>query len=126
MANSVITLQAKNKLLRARAGEGTATKIVGFAFGSGGVDSKGNVLIPSSEQTALNNELIRKEVSNVIMQSDTRCTYECKLELNDVPGASISEMGVYDEDGDFIAFVNFGAKMKSNDVEMTFQIDDVF
>lgn len=126
MADAVVTLTARNKMLRARAGEITLAKIEGFAFGDGGVDASGNVRAPTESQTKLNNELLRKEIDGYTMISDTQCRYECTLANDDLVNENISEIAIYDADGDLIAIKNFKAKGKDADLEMTFQIDDMF
>lgn len=126
MANSIVTLKARNKMLRARAGEIVLPKIAGFAFGSGGVDETGEVLIPADDQENLNNELYRKKIDGYEMISETKCRYKCTLANEELAGANISEIGLYDEDGDLIAIKNFKSKGKDDDIEMEFHIDDTF
>jgi phage-related tail fiber protein len=126
MAEAVVTLAARKKILRARAGEISLAKIKGFAFGDGGVDASGNVIMPGTEQTSLNNELLRKDIDGYLMLSDTQCRYECTLACSDLVGEDISEIAVFDEDGDLISIKNFKPKGKDGDLEMTFQIDDIF
>ena len=63
--NVIITKSARKKMVQARAGAITLPKIVGMAFGSGGVDSAGNVISPSETQTALKKELLRKPISGL-------------------------------------------------------------
>ena len=126
MADAIVTLKARNKMLRARAGEIMLPKIAGFAFGNGGVDSSGNVLAPNENQESLNSELLRKEIDGYTMISDTKCRYECTLANEELAGESISEIALYDADGDIIAIKTFSAKGKDADFEMTFQIDDTF
>lgn len=48
--NVIITKTARKKLVQARAGAITLPKIVGMVFGSGGVDSSGNVIAPSENR----------------------------------------------------------------------------
>ena len=43
MSETVVTTLAKRKMLRARAGIQAIPAITGMAFGSGGVDSSGNI-----------------------------------------------------------------------------------
>lgn len=126
MADAVVTLAARNKMLRARAGEITLAKVLGFAFGNGGVDTSGNVITPVETQTALNNELLRKEIDGYEMLSDTRCRYKCTLAASDLVNENISEIAIYDADGDLIAIKNFKPKGKDGDLEMTFHVDDAF
>ena len=126
MADAVVTLQAKKKMMRARAGEISLPKIVGMAFGSGGVDSSLNVITPVATQTKLNNELLRKKIDGYTILSDSKCRYECTLKNSELVGSYISELGLYDEDGDLVAIKNFMRKGKDADIEMTMQIDDEF
>ena len=126
MANAVVTTTAKIKMMKARAGEIALPKVVGMAFGSGGVDSSLNVITPSASQTTLNNELLRKEVDGYTFISDTKCRYECTLLNDELVGNYISEIALYDEDGDLVAIKNFLRKGKDADIEMTMQMDDEF
>lgn len=126
MADAVVTKKARNKMLRARAGEITLPKIVGFAFGDGGTDDSGNVLTPLEEQETLHSELLRKAIDGYTMLSDTTCRYECTLENEELAGESISELALYDADGDLVAIKNCMPKGKDGDFQMLFQIDDMF
>lgn len=58
--------------------------------------------------------------------NDTVCRYSCTLEASELAGKSISELALYDADGDLIAIKNFSGKGKDDDLEMTFNIDDTF
>lgn len=122
--NSVVTVIAREKMLKARAGAITLPKIKGFAFGNGGVDTGGNVLAPSETQNTLNNELLRKEIDGYEFTSNLVCRYSCTLEKSELSGYKISEIALYDEDGDLVAIKTFLPKGKDDDLEMTFQIDD--
>lgn len=124
--NVVITKTARRKLVRARAGEIALPKIVGMAFGSGGVDAAGNVIAPGEQQTALKKELLRKPVSGHAMISETTCRYECTLAETELAGQYISEIGLYDADGDVVCIKTFTKKGKDEDIEMTYTLDDVF
>lgn len=126
MADAVVTKAGRQKMLKARAGDIVLPKIVGMAFGSGGVSSEGFVIEPSPEQTALHNELMRMEVDSHSYLSDTTCRYTCTLQSAELAGENISELGLYDEDDDLVAIKNFSAKGKDADVEMTFNVDDIF
>lgn len=126
MADAVVTLAARKKMVQARAGEAPLPKIVGVAFGSGGVDGNGGVLTPDGTQTALKQELLRKPVDKYTFLSDTKCRYECTLAEGELTGEFISEAALYDEDGDLVAVKNFLPKGKDDDLEMTIQIDDEF
>ena len=92
--NSIITKKARENMVKARAGAITLPKIVGMAFGSGGVDTSGNVIVPTAEQAALKNELLRKEIDGYSFVNDTTCRYQCTLSESELAGAYISEVGL--------------------------------
>ncbi len=124
--NVIITQAARKKLVQARAGEINLPKIVGMAFGSGGADSDGNVMPPAEAQTGLNHELMRKEISGYKFISETTCRYECTLSEPELAGEYISEIGLYDSDGDIICIKAFTPKGKDSDIEMTYALEDIF
>ncbi len=53
-AEAVVTLLARSKMVKARAGISPLPKITGIAFGDGGTDSEQQVLAPDGNQTELN------------------------------------------------------------------------
>ena len=124
--NVIITVTARKKMVQARAGAIVLPKIVGMVFGSGGVDASGNVIAPTEDQTELNHEIFRKEISGYTFISDTRCRYECDLTESELAGEYISEIGLYDADGDISCIKTFTKKGKDGDLEMAFTLDDVF
>ncbi len=126
MENVIITKTARKKLVQARAGAIQLPKIVGMAFGSGGVDSAGSVQAPAGEQITLKKEIFRKNIDKYTFTDDTTCKYECTLAENELAGKYISEIGLYDADGDILCIKTFTSKGKDSDVEMTFTIDDMF
>ena len=126
MADAIVTLVAKTKMMKARTGEIALPKVVGIAFGKGGVDASGNVIAPDETQTTLNSELLRKEIDGYEFLSDTKCRYTCTLANDELVGSYLSEMALYDEDGDLVAIKNFLSKGKDADLEMTVQMDDEF
>lgn len=125
--NTVITVTARQKIVKARAGEITLPKIAQMAFGSGGVDSAGAVIAPLENQTALTNELYRKDISkHTIAEDGLSCTYECTLDESELGGENISEAALCDADGDIIGIKTFTAKGKDSDSQMTFTLQDIF
>ena len=124
--NVVITKAARVNMVKARAGVSTLPKIVGMAFGSGGIDASGNVLAPTEEQETLRKELLRKEIDKYEFISETSCRYECTLEESELAGKDISEIGLYDENDDLVCIKSMKGKGKDDDIEMTFTLDDVF
>ena len=124
--NYIITKKARKNMVQARAGTITLPKIVGMAFGDGGVDSLGNVMKPLETQEVLVSELLRKEIDGFDFIDDTTCRYQCTLSESELAGKYISELGLYDENGDMVCIKNFTAKGKDSDMEMTYTVDDVF
>ncbi len=126
MADAVVTLKARKKMVQARAGAIALPPIVGMVFGTGGVDASGVPVVPSGNDDSLKQEIFRKEVDSYTFTDDTTCRYLCTLAVNECANEDISEIGLYDSDGDLIAVKTFKVKGKDADLEMTFQIDDIF
>lgn len=124
--NVIITQKSREKMVKARAGAIVLPRIVGMAFGSGGCNSDREVITPEEDQETLRNELYRKEIDRFEFVGLTTCRYECTLEEQELSGTYISEVGLYDEEGDIVAIKNFTPKGKDDDLEMTFQVDDIF
>ena len=124
--NVIITKKARENMVKARAGALVLPKITGMAFGNGGVNADGTVIKPEEGQAALANELYRKEINSFEFVEDTTCRYTCTLTEPELAGEDISEIGLYDENGDIACIKNFKPKGKDSDMEMTFTLDDVF
>lgn len=126
MAGTTVTTRAKKKMLQARAGVRALPKIVGMAFGDGGVNSS-NVVIPhSADSNTLHHEVYRKTIDGFSEISDTKIRYTCTLGVSELSGVDISEIGLYDADGDMIAMKAFTKKGKDSDMEAVFECDDTF
>lgn len=124
--NVVITKKARENLVRARAGVHILPKITGMVFGNGGIDSSGVVIAPLESQSELNNEIFRKEIDCYTFPEDTICRYECTLAGGELVGEEISEIGLYDENGDVVCIKTFNKKVKDSDIEITFILEDIF
>lgn len=124
--NVIITKKSREKLVKARAGAISLPKIVGMAFGNGGVDSEGKPIAPTEAQSGLNNELYRKLIDGYSFPETTTCRYECTLSEAELAGEEISEIGLYDEDGDIVCIKTFMRKGKDDDLEQTYVLDDIF
>lgn len=126
MAVSVVTNIAKEKMLKARAGVAPLPKITGMVFGDGAKNVSGGVIPPTADQTALNNELLRKEIDRYEIISQLVYRYICTLTEAELAGKYINEVALYDAEGDLIAIKSFLDKGKDDDQEMGFEIDDTF
>lgn len=124
--NVIITKKSREKLVKARAGAIQLPKIVGMVFGDGGVDASGNVIPPTESQSGLTNEIFRKELDGYSFPADTICRYECTLTESELAGEEISEIGLYDSEGDVVCIKTFKRKGKDDDVEQTYTLDDIF
>lgn len=124
--NVIITKKGREKLVKARAGAIVLPKVKGMVFGDGGVDEGGTVIPPTEDQSELTNELFRKEIDGYSFPDDTTCRYECTLSESELAGREISEIGLYDEDGDIVCIKTFARKGKDDNIEMTFTLDDIF
>ncbi len=126
--NVIITTVARNKLVKARAGLLSLPIIKGMAFGDGGADADGKAVPPNQTQGQLTNELLRKEISGCSLLEDEAAAvrYTCTLGEAELAGETISEIGLYDADGDLVCIKTFSPKGKDDDIEMTFTLDDVF
>lgn len=126
MATSIITATARKQMAQARAGAITLPTIVGFVFGDGGVDSSGNVLDVDESATALNNEIGRYPYDKYEFVTDTTCRYTYTMGGDVLAGSKLSEIGLYDSEGNVVNIKHFSEKGKDSDLELEFQIDDVF
>lgn len=126
MANEIITDKAREKMAKARAGDLTLPKIIKMSFGDGGVDINGTPVMPSGSDIALKHEVLRKDIDGHTFPIATTCTYSCKLLKADIPGINVNEIALIDAEGDLVAIKSFGNKYKDADMEMVFQIDDIF
>lgn len=122
MANSITvnTTIGKHKVLEARAGGTPVAAIVQMAFGDGG---KG--WIPNRSDNALQNELLRKNITRIEKLTDTSYRYYCLLERTELQGVTINEMGLVDADGDFVCIIACADKEKDDDIEMGLYVDDI-
>lgn len=121
---AVTTILAKKKMLLARAGKIELPPIKQMVFGSGGVNSEGEVLEPETGQQELNNELYRKDISSIEVVSDTQIRYTCLLDEDELENEEISELALADTDGDLLTIKNFKAKGKDGDFTFAFKIND--
>lgn len=126
--NVIVTKAARQKLAKARAGAITLPKVIGVAFGDGGVNASGAVVPPSASQTGLTHELFRKPIDKyeVLTTEDATVRYVCTLAENELAGESVSEIGLYDAAGDILCVKTFTPKGKDDDIEQTYTLDDIF
>lgn len=120
--NEIITAIGRAKMAQARAGVKALPPIVGMAFGTGGVID-GEVQEPGEE---LRHEVFRKEIDGYTCITEQCYRYTCTLDKDELSGVAISEIALYDAEGDLVGIKNFAVKVKDSDMEMIFEIDDQF
>lgn len=128
MAQGVITETGRRKLCKAHAGDLVLPRITQMAFGDGGVDSEGNVIETTGKETALKGELLKKNVDghSYMGVGEMTCRYALQLSKTELANKSISEQGLYDSEGDLIAYKTFLPKGKDDDMEFLFNMDEIF
>jgi phage-related tail fiber protein len=89
------------------------SQISKIAFGDGGY-ANGKIVAPDAEQTSLNNELLRKNIT-VLNEDDYSVTGIGILQKNELVEASISEAGLLDDAGNLLGLKNFSPKIKDDD-----------
>lgn len=126
MAKGIITTKGREKLCKAHAGQIVLPIISKMAFGKGGVDADGNVIETTGEEEALKEELLQKNVEGFTFPIGTTCRYTVRLGKEELANELISEQGLFDVDGDLIAYKTFLPKGKDDDMEFIFDMDEIF
>lgn len=124
---SITTYYRRKKLTEITSGAvSSIPAITHMAFGSGGVDSNGNIIVPTEDQEALNNEFCRYPVEVVTYPVETTARYTAVVPRGEQSGQSFSEMALVDSSGKVCAIKNMLVKQKDSDVIFTFDFDDEF
>lgn len=127
-AKGIITIIGRRKLCKAHAGDIQLPAIVKIAWGDGGVTEDGMPKETSGNEIGLYNELLKKDITghSYPVEDETTCRYSGYLDKGELTGKDISEMGLYDADGDLIAYRTFRRKGKDEDIPMSFDMDEIF
>lgn len=128
MAQAVITETGRKKLCKAHSGDIVLPGIVQMALGDGGLMEDGQPKATTGNEVALYSELLKREVDghSYINESETTCRYTMRLGKTDLADKVLSEMGLYDSEGDLVAYKTFSGKGKDNDMEFVFDMDEIF
>ena len=124
----VITAVGRKKLCMAHAGDIALPVITQMAWGSGGADETGQPLDTTGNEIGLYQELLRKDIEShvYVNEGQTTCRYTATLEAGELDNSYISEMGLYDEDGDLIAYRTFMRKGTDADIPQIYDMDEIF
>lgn len=86
----------------------TLPAITQMAFGSGGVDADGMLLSqPELRRHLRRNCLRRISAASYTDDKETTCRYTVRLGKAELANQNISEQGLFDSDGDLIAYKTF-------------------
>lgn len=124
----VITVTGRKKICKAHAGDITLPVLAKMAWGNGGVDEKGVPKMATGNEIALYGELLKKNIEKHVYvdEDETTCRFTATLEKGELTGKEISEMGLFDEDGDLIAYRTFMRKGKDEDIPQIYDMDEIF
>lgn len=126
MAEAMFTEKGREKLCKAHAGDLLLPKIKYIAYGDGGVDENDIPIPITGKETALRKELLRIEIDSHTYPEPTICEYQSGLGKDDLANIYISELGIFDEDGDLIIYKTFLKKGKDDDMLFEFLLQEIF
>lgn len=121
---TLITTIGRKKMAQARAGLIPLPRIAGMALGNGGADAEGNAKEP--QDAGLYHEVFRKEIPSPTKITDTTYQYEITVLEDELENETISESGLYDTDGDFVAVLTCLPKKKDAGAQILWQMFDQF
>ncbi len=123
---TLITLNAKKKMIQARKGEIALPAVAGIALGDGAAAGDGRLIEPGEADNQLKHELLRREYIRCEKVTDICCRYRMELGENELAGKVINEAALYDAEGDLLAIRVFEGLPKDEAMEMAFEFDDKF
>lgn len=126
MSEAKITNIGREKLCRAHAGDRSLPPLKYIAYGNGGTDAEGIPFPVIGEEVSLRNELLRIEIAQHNYPEATTCEYQSNLSKKDLINVYISELGIFDEEGDLIVYKTFLNKGKDDDMLFDFLIREIF
>lgn len=124
--DAIMTVQGREKLVNARSGDATLSSITHMAFGNGAIDETGSLIAPLNTDIVLKNELLRKPIATHTYPLPTSCRYRGVIDKDELVGENINEIALVDSDGDLVAIKVFLDKVKDENSELVFELDDTF
>ena len=127
-SKGVITVVERRKICMAHSGDSEMPRITHMAWGAGGVQEDGTPKQTTGEETGLYNLLLKKPIEAHSYTNDekTTCRYTATLEAEELTGKEISEMGLYDDNGDLASYRTFLRKGKDEDIPQIYDMDEIF
>ena len=122
----VTTAIGRKKLCMAHAGDAVLPAITKMAWGNGGIDESGQPIDTTGNEIGLYNQLLEKGIESHEYNDDyTTCFYTATLEVGELDGEEISEIGLFDAEGDLIVYRTFGRKWKDADIPQVYQMKEI-
>lgn len=124
----VITTIGRKKLCMAHAGDATLPVMAKMGWGNGGIGEDGQPILATGNEVGLYSELLVKDIESheYVNDEQTTCRYTATLESGELDGEEISEMGLFDAEGDLIAYRTFMRKGKDSDIPQIYDMDEIF
>lgn len=126
MSEVKITEIGREKLCKSHAGDISLPRLKYIAYGDGGTDVEGIPFVVTGEEVSLRNELLRIEINEHNYPEKTTCEYKSELSKKDLMNVYISELGIFDEEGDLIVYQTFLKKGKDDDMLFDFLVQEKF
>ncbi|MED0688042.1 MULTISPECIES: hypothetical protein [Anoxybacillus] len=122
MANTVTTIKAREKFAKAHAGIAPLPPITHVGWGNGGHDPDTRMpIMPTADVNVIPGEIMRKEIKGFEFPIPTTLRVFVDLLFSESGENEISCCGLYDAEGDLVAWKTF--KPKPMDEETTLEID---
>lgn len=124
----VITAAGRRKLCRALAGDSPLPPLARVAWGNGGTDENGQPLATTGNEIGLYNELLSRDIESHAYpdEGETTCKYRTVLGEGDLSGEMISEIGLFDTEGDLVVYRTFLPKGKDEDAPQAYSVYTIF
>lgn len=122
----IITLISRKKIAEARRGLNPLPAVAQIGIGDGGVNTEGDIIIPTEYDTVLKHELIRRDYDSAIKVSDTTYRYRVDIKAGELTAKNVSEIALFDSNGDMLAVKSFHPYKIAEDMEIAFEMDDIF
>lgn len=122
MANTITTIKAREKFAKAHAGVAALPAITQVGWGTGGHNPDTRLpIVPTADVNVIPGEILRKDINGTEFPVPTTVRFFVDLTFPESGDNEISCCGLYDADGDLVAYKTF--KPKAMDDETTLEID---
>lgn len=121
-AEAVLLKSFRERIAAHMAGNGALYPIKYIAYGDGGHNSNLQPISPSEDATALQHEVLRKEVAAVRQDDSLSVTGKGTIENNELIGTQLSEAALVDSQGNLIGIKTFAPKVKEADERYQIEI----